>query len=251
MSSICTICGKPCEEGYPLCPECYKLSKAGEIVKCKKCGKWYSTKSGCKNCSTAKKNNEAIQKKKFQELLVQKIEEHRTTCLICNAPTMVNKHFCPDCSYTYGNKVLYLQVKNCERFTKLDEEYEGIYLCLDGHKVKSLSEQIIDDYLYENGILHGYECLFNTGIDKEPIRPDFCLKNYLGEGKDVYLEYFGRDGDSDYDQKTDYKMGIYKENKTTLVCMYHSTDGNNLKWNLQLKLNKEKIKEGEINFEKT
>ena len=142
-----------------------------------------------------------------------------------------------------------MRVSKCELpcGDPLDESYEGVFECDDGHIVKSMAEQAIDNYLCEHAIFHGYELPLDVGTEK-PLRPDFCLKNYLEEGKNVYLEYFGLKGQPKYDEETAYKIDLYRKNHITVICMYPKTDSKNLNFSLSLKLQKEKIKEGEINY---
>ena len=149
-----------------------------------------------------------------------------------------------------GEKVILLKVHKCEFPTgePLDESYEGVYECQDGHIVKSIAEQTIDDELYSRGIFHAYEAPLDIGEEK-PLKPDFCLKNYLGNNQDVYIEYFGLKGQPKYDEHTRYKMEHYRKKGITLICLYPK-DSKNLKFALQSKVfNKEKIKLGNINFE--
>ncbi len=241
MGKTCAICGKP-SGMYPLCTACFKLRDAGKISKCETCGTWYRTNEGCPNCKPAPKQTSA-----------PVVEENTSapdelTCIICGKPSN-GKHFCRDCYYRFRNKEILLRVSKCELpcGDPLDESYEGVFECDDGHIVKSMAEQAIDNYLCEHAIFHGYELPLDVGTEK-PLRPDFCLKNYLEEGKNVYLEYFGLKGQPKYDEETAYKIDLYRKNHITVICMYPKTDSKNLNFSLSLKLQKEKIKEGEINY---
>ena len=229
----CQICGKSTKFNFPLCKDCNELKEQGKITQCKDCGEWYDPNQPCK-CK--KKNKEEI------------IKESELTCIICGKPSN-GKHFCFECWNKYKNKVVLLKIHKCEFPTgePLDESYEGVFECEDGHIVKSISEQVIDDWLCEQGIFHAYETPLDIGEEK-PLKPDFCLKNYLGKGNDVYIEFFGLKGQPKYDEQTAYKMKHYIKKKITLVCLYPS-DSKNLKFALQTKLNKERIKLNKINFE--
>ena len=171
------------------------------------------------------------------------------TCIICGDLSN-GKHFCLKCYHRYKEKEILIKIHKCEFPVGeiLDESYEGVYECEDGHIVKSMSEQTIDDWLFEKGIFHGYEIPLDIGEEK-PLKPDFYLKNFLGEGKDVYIEFFGLKGQPKYDESTAFKMKHYKRLGITLICLYPK-DAKNLKFALQTKLlNRDKIKEGQINFE--
>lgn len=241
----CPICGKPTYLVYGknprkdgLCNEHSKMLFNKEIEQCPDCGKWNKTGETCE-CKKPKETVTAKTEKATDEL----------TCIICGNPSN-GKHFCYDCYRKYKEKVVLLKVHKCEFPTgePLDESYEGVFECEDGHIVKSISEQVIDDWLGEQGIFHAYEAPLDIGEDK-PLKPDFCLKNYLGKGNDVYLEYFGLKGQPKYDEHTAYKMKHYKKLGITLICLYPK-DSKNLKFALQTKvLNKEKIKIHQINHE--
>lgn len=238
MGKTCAICGKP-SGMYPLCKDCFKLKDEGKILKCEECGTWYLAKEGCPNCKpveTAPQKTDAT----IDEL----------ACIICGKPSN-GKHLCINCYHKCKNKSILLKIDKCQfPAITLDESYEGVFPCLDGHIVKSMAEQTIDNYLCRHAIFHGYELPLAIGIGREPLKPDFCLKNYLGEGKDVYIEYFGMEGDPEYDKKTAYKMPIYREKGITLICLYRKEDGHNLEFALDQKLDKDNIEEGKIHYEK-
>lgn len=239
----CPICGEPTYlvyGKYPrkdgLCRTHGKMANAGEIVQCPDCGKWNEKDVVCE-CKKVKEESNTSK------------PENELTCIICGEPSN-GKHFCIKCYHKYKEKVILLKVHKCEFPTgePLDESYERVYECKDGHIVKSIAEQTIDDELCDKGIFHAYESLLDIGEDK-PLKPDFCLKNYLGEGKDVYIEYFGLKGQPKYDEHTEYKMKHYRKLGITLICLYPK-DSKNLKFALQSKVfNKDKIKVGAINHE--
>ena len=234
----CKICEKP-SGMYPLCATCFKLRDAGKIAKCEDCGEWHHTNKACKCEKSARK---LLVKEPPKEESVSDL-----TCIICGENSN-GKHFCISCYHKYKDKVVLLKVHKCEFPTgdPLDESYEGVFECEDGHIVKSISEQVIDDWLCEQGIFHAYEAPLDIDEEK-PLKPDFCLKNYLGKGKDVYIEYFGLKGQPKYDEQTAFKMKHYERLGITLICLYPK-DSKNLKFALQTKvLNKDKIKENQIN----
>lgn len=237
----CQICGKP-SGFYPLCNNCFKLRDEGKLDKCEECGKWIYKGKPC-SCGKSKTIVKEAPKNESES------ENSELKCIICDEPSN-GKHFCYNCYKRYREKVVLLKIHKCEFPTgePLDESYEGVYECEDGHIVKSMSEQIIDNWLSEQGIFHAYEAPLDIGEDK-PIKPDFYLKNYLGPGKDVYIEYFGLKGQPKYDEHTAYKMQHYKKLGITLVCLYPK-DSKNLKFALQSKvLKKDRIKENQINGE--
>ena len=243
-NSVCPICGEPTYLVYGkhprkdgLCAEHSRMLYNKEIEQCPDCGKWHETDKPCE-CKTPKKVEKVAETNSDSEL----------TCIICGEPSN-GKHFCRSCYYKYKNKDIFLKIKKCEFpcGDPISEFYDGIYECADGHIVKSMAEQSIDDYLCDNGILHGYELPLDIGTEK-PLKPDFCLINYLGKDNHVYIEYFGLKGDPDYDKTTAYKINFYKKLGITLICMYPKTDQKNIRFALNKKLNKEKLKVGELNY---
>ncbi len=252
---ICPICGEPTylvmgknPRKDRLCGKHGRQANNEEIYQCERCGKWYPTGKRC-NCkgSTMKDFVRDVLGWKDNDI-DEDYDEPELTCIICGDDSN-GKHFCYSCYNRYKNKTILLKVNKCKfpTYEPLYEAYENIYECEDGLVVKSKDEREIYDLLTNKGILHAYEPYLNIGEEK-PIRPDFCLKNYLGIGKDVYVEYFGLKGDPEYDKKTAYKIKHYKKLRKTLICLYPK-DSKNMKFALQTKvLNKSKIKENQINY---
>ena len=150
----------------------------------------------------------------------KKVEETKggtdeLTCIICGEPSN-GQHFCKSCYFKYKNKVVYLQVKNCKDFVKLEAEYESEFTCDDGHMVKSPYEKIIDNWLYQEGIQHAYEKKIDISKDKD-ITPDFYiheLKDKEGKVilKDIYIEFWGYDETNvKYQKAKEYKMSLYPD----------------------------------------
>lgn len=169
------------------------------------------------------------------------------TCIICGEPSN-GKHFCHDCWNLYNKKTLYLKVINCKTIIPLDAEYEGHLETKDGHIVKSHVERDIDNYLFAKNIPHAYESTYDVdGNPEHEFKPDFYLPNYLGDEKDVYIEYFGMKGTKDGNKKIEYKIPIYKRDKATLICLYPQDDSK-IESVLKRKLNPQNIKEGTLNW---
>lgn len=87
------------------------------------------------------------------------------------------------------------------------------YRANDGHYVRSQGELLIDNWLYENNILHEYE--HKLFINEEEFIPDFYIKQ-----KKIYIEYIGIQNNKKYDYKTDLKEKIYKKNKINFQFLY-------------------------------
>lgn len=169
------------------------------------------------------------------------------TCIICGEPSN-RKHFCYNCWNLNKKKTIYLKIIDCQTTVPLDAEYEGHLETKDGHIVKSHVERDIDNYLFSKNIPHAYESTYDVdGNPDHEFKPDFYLPNYLGEDKDVYIEYFGMKGTKDGDKKINYKIPIYKRDNVTLICLYPQDDSK-IETVLKRKLNKEHIKIGELNW---
>jgi very-short-patch-repair endonuclease len=78
----------------------------------------------------------------------------------------------------------------------------------DGHKVRSRAEQMIDNWLYHQGIVHAYE-------RKAPIEDDLYCDFYIPKGK-VWIEYWGLE-DEKYIKRKEAKKKIYKKNGMKLI----------------------------------
>ncbi len=184
---------------------------------------------------------------KPQVIVIDSISKSR--CLICGSKTD-GVLFCKTHYHKFKNKQLLFQINHCTEVKLLDESYEGIYTCKDGHIVKSKSEREIDNYLYSQGIRHAYEKTWIYDDNGKPaeLKPDFYLPDYLGKGEDVYIEHWGYD-DSNYRYRDSrkYKMSIYSKSDITLVCTYERTDMKDIEAALQKKLTKEWIKPHQIN----
>lgn len=204
MGKNCVLCGKP-SGIYPLCKEHLQMKADGKVVKCEECGTWHFADRPCEQCGEGDTLKEKYSKieAKAQE------KENDITCIICGAPSN-GKHFCNGCYHKFKDKVVYLQIKKCKEFTKLDAEYESDFVCDDGHLVKSPYEKIIDNWLYKEGIQHAYEIKIDIDKDKD-LTPDFYIPEYNGT-KDIYIEFWGYDETNiKYQQRKDYKLKVYPE----------------------------------------
>lgn len=76
---------------------------------------------------------------------------------------------------------------------------------LRGEYVKSFGEKLIANTLFRNDVDYKYERNFRW--DGVNYRPDFTI--FLGEGRGVVMEYFGRKGDPDYDEMSREKRNFW------------------------------------------
>lgn len=233
----CVICGKEGYSYFPFCYEHLQEKNAGKIVKCDDCGTWHYTDKSCEKCEGGKPINLPHKDDKPLEQNVELIIGQN--CIICGEPSN-GFLFCKNHYYKYRNKALLVKITKCSEIEVLDESYEGIYVCRDGHVVKSKSEREIDNYLFDHKIAHAYERALT--IDGETFHPDF----YLPELK-VYIEHWGYDESNlEYTRTKNYKIPKYRQKGITLICTHEKTDSKDIEAALDRKL--EEYNEGEINY---
>lgn len=227
LQSNCLICGREAY-GFLLCKDCYYQYKDQRIL-------------------VAIDVDPNMNTQLVEEPIAEDSNDNSKKCLICGHKSG-QYLFCKSCFPKYMNKTLWMKitVNQNQKLNILDERYEGIYECEDGHLVKSTIEQTIDNWLFNNNIKHGYEVALDVGMEK-PLHPDFVIKDFFGKDRDLYIEYFGQQGQPEYDKMTQYKMELYKKNKTSILCLYPK-DSKNIIFTLKRKLNSKELKENEINY---
>jgi len=94
---------------------------------------------------------------------------------------------------------------------RLNKRFPPKIITQDGHRVRSLGEKTIDDWLYMNKIVHAYERPFVTAHGD--LIPDFYIPAGVSPGSHaVYIEYWGMEGKADYDERKQKKLDIYEAN---------------------------------------
>ena len=169
-----------------------------------------------------------------------------TLCKICN----MNSH---GKTYCYG---CYKKIINGQ--IRMPKEYDNLkYKCKNGNLVRSQGERTISDFLFENKIPHEYEekityyeiDLLTKKTRNKSIRPDFYIKGPIiynnKKIENVYIEYFGLEGNQKYDETNLYKKKVYDSLKTTVIIVYPK-DIENYETSLSYKLTE--YKQNEINF---
>lgn len=89
------------------------------------------------------------------------------------------------------------------------DKFEAKHRTKDGHFVRSRAEVIIDDTLYDYGLVHAYE-------KKVPIEEELYTDFYLPNGK-VYIEFWGLESDPKYLERKKTKLAIYKKYDLKLI----------------------------------
>ncbi|MDD5139015.1 MAG: hypothetical protein PHY43_02005 [Verrucomicrobiales bacterium] len=87
------------------------------------------------------------------------------------------------------------------------------FFCEDTHRVRSQGEKIIDDCLFRLGVRHDYEPQIT--IQGGQMIPDFVV--YARDGKPVYIEYWGKLNERDYDARRIEKTLLYRSNNLPLI----------------------------------
>ncbi len=111
-------------------------------------------------------------------------------------------------------------IENTTIQTKLyqkDSQKEELLRTIDGHKVKSRGEKIIDDILFTNRIPHAYSMTvaeIDTRVDRS-IECDWFIP-IIGSGKGVYIEYWGMDT-KDYNDNKKEKAILYEKYELPLI----------------------------------
>ena len=94
----------------------------------------------------------------------------------------------------------------------------GIYcIAKDGHQCRSMSEQIIDNYLFEHNISHSLEPLYPQDDELNPtgrLRADWLINGH------VFVEFFGLMQNEDYRIKTLKKIQLAKKKEIELIEIY-------------------------------
>ena len=89
---------------------------------------------------------------------------------------------------------------------------------LDGEYVKSFGEKVIADFLFEHDIIYRYER--NFWWDGRPYRPDFTI----GDNRGIVIEYFGLEGDPDYDARSEEKRNYWRNKPNWRLIEFSPND---------------------------
>ena len=93
------------------------------------------------------------------------------------------------------------------------EKFPATHRAKDGHMVRSKAEMLIDDWLYEAGVVHIYE-------RKLPVEENAYCDFYIPAGK-VYIEYWGLENDpkrgAKYRADKERKRAIYRKHGFDLI----------------------------------
>ncbi len=94
------------------------------------------------------------------------------------------------------------------------------HVSLKNDYVKSFGEKVIADALFENCVEYKYERNFRwNGVN---YRPDFTI--LTGPNRGVIIEYFGLQGDPDYDEMSDEKRAFWAKRKEWTFLEFYPKD---------------------------
>lgn len=94
------------------------------------------------------------------------------------------------------------------------EKFEAKHRTIDGHYVRSKAEMLIDNWLYQYGLVHAYER--KLPID-EDVYCDFYIPSGNGRPQAVYIEFWGLENDPRYTERKNKKIEIYKREGLSLI----------------------------------
>jgi len=94
----------------------------------------------------------------------------------------------------------------------------GYLRALDGHFVRSEGERTIDDILYNENIVHTYQKKV-LEITERTVTADWFIpvvKKSIG----IYIEFWGMDGNDDYDENQKEKQELYTKHQLKLIEIF-------------------------------
>ena len=156
-------------------------------------------------------------------------------------------------NYFSGNLKPYIPQYAFETIKEWDEYVAelGELYTLSGHKVKSLEEKVIANFLFRKGVSFEYEKVYEIPtetLEKRQYQPDFYLTDY-----GIYLEHFGVDKNGNpppfftneekkkYVEGMKWKEWLHQTNKTKLICTYSHQQADGI---LEIELEKMLQREG-------
>ena len=89
------------------------------------------------------------------------------------------------------------------------KKFDPNFRATDGHYVRSKAEMLIDNFLYNAGLVHAYK-------RKLPIEEKVYSDFYLLNGK-VFIEYWGLENDEKYKARKKKKQEIYRKYNFKLI----------------------------------
>lgn len=139
------------------------------------------------------------------------------------------------CTATMTNIEAIPQTEEIKQPESFRSKFPPEHVTMDGHRVRSRAEIIIDNYLYMNKVLHAYE-------RRLPIEVEAYCDWYLPDGE-VYVEYWGMEDNPQYLERKQQKIAIYRShnlhlielNDTDIKSLDDTFPGKLLKYNIRIR----------------
>lgn len=173
-------------------------------------GGWVSTKAGRRNGASDHEASSGVPFVKYDEtVLKQRALLGALRELAGPGPTQQAK--APEPTAPMETDGCHCSCGKCSILGKTQK-----YKTRDGHYVRSRGEVMICNFLYSTRVPHAYELEVHLGGDKV-MTPDFCCLTAKGN---VYIEFWGMEGQPDYDKKMEYKKKLYEEFDLELIDVW-------------------------------
>ena len=178
-------------------------------------GGWESTKAGLRNGASNHTAMSGVPYVKFEERVLREPALRRALSEL-SVPTQATQT--PTQTQTM-NEAVERRVESecrcaCGRCSIIGKTQK--YKTRDGHYVRSRGEVLIDNFLYSTRVPHAYELELHLAENKV-MTPDFCCLTAKGN---VYIEFWGLEGQADYDSCTAYKKKLYDEFDLDLINVH-------------------------------
>ena len=180
-------------------------------------GGWESTKAGLRNGASNHTAMSGVPYVKFEERVLREPALRRALSEL-SAPMQATQTPTQTQTQTM-NEAVERRVESecrcaCGRCSIIGKTQK--YKTRDGHYVRSRGEVMIDNFLYSTRVPHAYELEVHLAENKV-MTPDFCCLTAKGN---VYIEFWGLEGQADYDSCTAYKKKIYDEFDLDLINVH-------------------------------
>lgn len=224
----CLICGKQIEKGL-FCYDCYKQKEAYKYETLNKRTKQEAMDHyfNQRNCMYKIKNPKYMESGAIRMVAIaEEVQIYKDNYLqnrvIKDIKSLMERKF------GKKNSQSNLDSKNEEKkekpsknsFDDVDyrKQWAATHQCDDGHYVRSYSEMLIDNYLYNNKIVHAYEkSVFMRSDPEAVVLSDF----YVPDGN-VYIEFWGLNDDQKYLARKEKKLKMYNDNNLNLISLEES-----------------------------
>lgn len=229
INNVCVICGRP-SNGKEFCSNCY--SKIQESLKTINKNEYYfSLKDHYYNL---KSSIFRISNKKYVKTNLYRLIAIAWAMKIYHKNNDLDERVIDDVKYVLETKKINVdktgEELNDQNNNSTPQEIieDKIYVAaanikenraIDGHLCLSPQEVSIDDYLYQNEIVHAY----NKPVKEIPETERAVIADWFipistkGKGKGVYIEYWGIDDDEDYEENKKEKLPLYEKYEVPLI----------------------------------